>query len=315
MTEIGFALLTLLIATVGTAVIGLLSRWIDRKVTARVQWRKGPPWYQPVADLLKLCGKETTVPSSARRTGFLLAPVFGFAATAAAAAILWQANWDPKNGFVGDLIVVLYLLTIPSFALVVGGSCSGNPHGAVGASREMKLILSYELPLVLAMIAMVLAKGTVAGGGYSFSIGHLITAPTPLPYGAIVAVLGFIVALFCIHAKLGAVPFDQSEAETEIMSGVLVEYSGPALAMVKLTKDMLLALLPIFIITVFWGGVSFGGLNALWSVLKYVLVLVLIVLIRNTNPRVRIDQAMKFFWYGLTPVSVAAVLISLIVLR
>lgn len=311
MSAMGSALLTLVTAVVGTAVLGMASRWVDRKVTARIQWRVGPPWYQPLADFLKLMGKETLVPESARRSGFLLAPLAGFAATAAAAAILWRANWNPEKSFVGDLIVVLYLLTVPSFALVVGGSCSGNPHAAAGASREMKLILSYELPLVLACIAMALVKGALPGGGYSFSLGRLIGTPLTGPLAIAAGVLGFLVGLFCVQAKLGAVPFDQSEAETEIMGGVLCEYSGPPLALVKLTRDMLLAVLPILLLTVFWGGVQFSGLGVLWSVLKYVLILVAVVLIRNTNPRVRIDQAMKFFWYGLTPVSAISVILAL----
>jgi len=162
----------MLVAFFGTAVLGLASKWVDRKVTALVQWRVGPPWYQPVADVAKLLGKETLVPENARRTGFLLAPIIGFSAVGVAAAILWSVNVDPAHSFMGDLIVVLYLLTIPSLAVVIGGCSSANPHGAMGASREMKLILSYELPFLLAMVPAMIA------GGWTLRLGAIVTAPS-----------------------------------------------------------------------------------------------------------------------------------------
>ena len=84
-------------ATAGTLVLGLISKWIDRKVTARVQWRVGPPWYQPFVDVIKLMGKETVVPEGARMTGFLLAPLAGFSAVSVAATILWLANFQPES--------------------------------------------------------------------------------------------------------------------------------------------------------------------------------------------------------------------------
>ena len=301
-----------ILCVVGTAVLGLASKWIDRKVTARVQWRVGPPWYQPVADFLKLLGKETILPEAAQRTGFLIAPVIAFAATGAAATILWVANIRPSAGFVGDLIVVVYLLTIPSLALILGGSASGSPHAAVGASREMKLLLSYELPLVLAVIAAVLGTRLPAGvSRHTFSLGQLVTADSVGIGAAIGAVLGFVVGIFAIQAKLGLVPFDIAEAECEIMSGPYVEYSGTPLAIWYLTKAMLLAVLAVLVVTVFWGGLAPTPLGVLAFVGKYVLVLVLLVLIRNTNPRVRIDHAMKFFWFYMTPIAGLALVISL----
>ncbi|HUU42611.1 MAG TPA: NADH-quinone oxidoreductase subunit H, partial [Planctomycetota bacterium] len=136
-------------ASVVTLVLGMVLKWVDRKVTARVQYRVGPPWYQPMADVIKLMGKETLMPSTARGTGFLIAPVIALAATAVTSAILWYAVFHPERGanFLGDLVVVIYLLLIPAVMTILGASASGNPHAAVGASREMKLMFSYELPL------------------------------------------------------------------------------------------------------------------------------------------------------------------------
>lgn len=292
-------------ATAGTLVLGLASKWIDRKVTARIQWRVGPPWYQPLADVLKLLGKETIIPEGAQMTGFMLAPLLGFAATAVAATILWAANLRPDIGFVGDTIVVLYLLTIPALAIIWGGSASGNPLAAVGAGREMKLLLAYELPLLLALLAAII------GCGGDFRLGGLKTAETLGALPTIGCVLGFIVALLCTQAKLGLVPFDIAEAGCEIASGPFIEYSGAPLAIFYLTKAMLLAVMPIFLITVFWGGFSLASWGAAAaSVGKYVLVLVVLTLVRNTNPRVRIDHALRFFWYLITPLAVVALVLS-----
>jgi len=294
-------------ATAGTILLGLISKWIDRKVTARVQWRVGPPFYQPLIDVIKLLGKETIVPESARMTGFLLAPLLGFAAAAVAATILFMANLDPDAGFVGDVIVVLYLLTIPSLAIILGGSASGNPLAAVGAGREMKLILSYELPMLLAILA------AIVGSSGDFRLGELTRSNTAGICPTIGCVLGFIVILMCIQAKLGLVPFDIAEAGCEIASGPFIEYSGAALAIIHLTKAMLLAVMPIFAVTVFWGGFSFASILAgIASVLKYVLIIVIVVLVRNTNPRVRIDHAMRFFWFMMTPVAIVALILSMI---
>ncbi len=296
----------MLLGFAGTAAVGLTLKWVDRKVTAMVQWRKGPPIYQPLADLAKLMGKETIIPEYARRTGFLTAPILALSATILSAAILWSINLDPAQGVVGDLIVVFYLLTIPSLAIVVGGASSGNPLAAVGASREMKLILSYELPLALVLIA-----AAIASGG-TFSLGGIATTATPTVWTKIAMALGFIVGLLCIQAKLGLVPFDQAEAETELMGGVYCEYSGPPLAMFYLTRAMLHAVLPCLLVTVFWGALTQGVLHAIVWVVLFLVAVVVITLVRNTNPRVRIDHAMKFFWYGLTPVALVAVVLALI---
>jgi NADH-quinone oxidoreductase subunit H len=314
------------IAVLGTMALGLLSKWVDRKVTARVQWRAGPPLLQPLIDIIKLLGKETIVPRQARRTGFLLAPVIGFAAVCAAAALLWAANIAPEWALnsapteaanihpvprepakLADLILVWYLLMVPSIALIIGGASSANPHGVIGASREMKLMLSYELPLLLAMLTAVVA------GNYTLSLGELIQSSAGSLWTKIAMAVAFLVGVLCTQAKLGLVPFDIAEAETEIMGGVYVEYSGPPLALFLLTRAMMFALMPIFLVTVFWGGFH-GTAGLLLGIPKYLLVVVLMVLIRNTNPRVRIDQAMRFFWYGLTPIALGAVAVAVAVM-
>jgi len=311
--HLGVTLLVFLAAAAGTLVLGLVFRWVDRKVTALVQWRVGPPWYQPMVDILKLMGKENLMPATARGTVFLLAPIIAVASCGLAAAVLWRAVVQPEVTFLGDLIVVIYLLTIPAVMLIVGSSASGNPHASVGASREMKLLLSYELPMLLVIMV------SVARCGWTLRLGGIQTAQAQTPVlFSISGVLAFVIAILCMQAKLGQVPFDLAEAECEIMSGVYVEYSGPSMAYWLMTRAMLLALMPLLLIVVFWGGFTSAafGTGAWWLGLlsfvgKYVLLVALVTLIRNTNPRLRIDQTLRFFWFRLTPAAIVAVMLAL----
>ena len=291
-----------------TAVLGLTASWIDRKVTARVQYRVGPPFFQPLVDIVKLLGKETLVPAGSCRTAFLGAPLLGLAGAVTAATLLWMNQLHPETGFTGDLIVTIYLLTVPSLSVILGGFASRNPLARLGASREMKLVLSYELPFILAMLV------PVVHSGLSIRLGDILAAQREAGVfaGTLSGILAMLTALLCVQAKLALVPFDAPEAETEIVHGPLIEYSGSGLALYKLTRSMLLFVLPFLLIQLFLGGFSLHGWEILWSVLKYVGLLVLITVIRNTNPRVRIDQAMRFFWGPMTVIAGASLVLALL---
>jgi NADH-quinone oxidoreductase subunit H len=290
------------------AVVGMFAHWFDRKITARVQWRVGPPFFQPMWDFLKLLGKEVVVPEGASRFLFLSAPLFGLAAVTVVTALLARTVVFPGQTFVGDLIVVIYLLTIPSQAVILGAFASANPLASLGGSREMKLILSYELPLVLAVVvAIIKTDGTIR-------LGDMIQAQaaTRPVVASISGAIAFLISLIVMQAKLVKVPFDAPEAETEIMGGTFIEYSGVPLGLFKLTNWMMQFTLPLFLIVVFLGGINWRGsyLNLLWAVLEYIGMLLFMVLIRNTNPRLRIDQIMKFFWAMVTPLGVVAVVLA-----
>jgi NADH-quinone oxidoreductase subunit H len=302
MVETGITQVTYYVGIViAICILGMVTSWIDRKVTARIHARIGPPWYQPLADILKLMGKETLIPEEAGPTVFLLSPLVGLAGAAVAAFILGSALINPEWGFVGDIIVLVYFLTVPAAALILGASASGNPVAAVGASREMKQLMAYELPYLIVLV-MVIYKS-----GFDLRLGGIIASQANgVHIGSISGVIAFIVLLLATHAKLGLVPFDSPEAEQEIMGGVTLEYSGLPLAMIKLTTMMLLAIMPLFMVAVLMGGLRLEGLGILWAVLKYVGIIVLIVLIRNTNPRVRIDQSFKFFWGPVTILALIA---------
>jgi len=289
-----------------TTLVGLLVSWIDRKVTARVQWRVGPPILQPVYDFVKLLGKEIIVPQGGSRLTFLLSPLFGLAAVTVVSTLLWLVMISPEKTFIGDLIVVIYLLVIPSISIILGGFASGNPLASLGASREMKMILAYELPFILAIFTPVIqAHGIIRLGDllqYQWANSIFINSWSGF--------IAFVVAIICMQAKLALVPFDIPEAETEIMAGPYIEYSGAPLALHKLTRWMMLFVVPMFLVIMFMGGIVFSGWHILWGILKYVLLLVIIILMRNTNPRLRIDQAIRFFWGPMTILAIIGVILA-----
>jgi NADH-quinone oxidoreductase subunit H len=288
-----------------TLVVGLLASWLVRKVSALVQYRVGPPVYQPMADVMKLMGKEILIPQGAQRLVFIAAPLVGLSGVLLLATILWLATAGIT--YVGDVLVAMYLTIFPSLALILGSSASGSPHATIGTSREMKLVLSYELPLVLAVIVVLIKTAGWVPPGEQLS---LVAIAQHAPVLSISGALAFLVALLCIQAKLGFVPFDIAESETEVAGGVLIEYSGPLLAVWKLMQAMMLVALPLFLVVLFLGGIDPLGWSLLWGLGKFVLVLVLVILIKNTNPRVRIDQAMRFFWWYCGAAMVAAVVLA-----
>lgn len=281
---------------------GLIAGWVDRKVSARLQWRVGPPFWQNFWDIIKLCGKETIVPEGAKAT-FLLAPCLGFLSLVLVAAMLGRSIISFSNGFPADLIVILYLLIIPAAALIIGASSSRNPLASVGASREMKMVLAYELPFILSVIAVIIkSQGAIR-------IGDILNYQAMMRSNLFSAsgLLAFAVIILCMQAKLCLAPFDASEAEQEIMGGVLIEYSGLPLALLKLSKALMLYIMPLLAIILFLGK----DLTPLFLVGKYIMLLVIIILIKNTNPRARIDQAVRFFWRIPVLLAIASIVLAI----
>lgn len=286
-----------------TAVLGLVTSWVDRFVTARVQMRVGPPFLQPFYDIIKLMVKETCIPVGVSRFMFLGAPLLGLAGVSLGSMMVWNALLFPGTGFAGDIIVVLYVLTLPAVAVILGSFASRNPLASVGGSREMKLLLSYELPLVLAVLVPVIKTYGDTGSL------RLDSFPAFAPIASISGLCAFLVAVLCTQAKLTLVPFDAPEAETELTGGAYIEYSGPPLAIFKLTRAMMLITMPVLIVTLFCGGIGIGGhpLALVPGLLKIVGIVVLLILIRNTAPRLRTDQAVRLFWGPVTGLALLAV--------
>ncbi len=281
-------------------VLGVLLSGISRKLVARMQNRVGPPVLQPWYDFLKCCGKETIIPRHAKRQIFLAAPVVGFAALISAALFIPVMNYTAFSTG-ADLVVILYLLTLASVAMMVGAAASGSPFAGVGLSREMVAMISYELPFVLVMLAV----GRVVGGeslfGCTFSLSAIMNwqaanGPLLFKWSMIPAALAM---LFVIPCEIGMHPFDVAEAETEICEGTLAEYSGPPLGLFRLSTSVKVYLMTALFCALFLGGLS-TGIVVLDIVIVALLCLV-VTFITITVPhavcaRFKVEQVFKFYW-------------------
>ena len=291
-------------------VIGFLLAGIDRKLVARMQNRKGPSLLQPVYDVLKCCGKETIVPRHARRGLFVGAPVVGFAALVTTALFIPVMSYSAFSTG-ADLVVILYLLTLTSVTMMMGAAASGSPFAGVGLSREMVAMISYELPFVLVLLAV----GKVAGDGSllgcTFSLEAIMSwqaanGPMLLKWSMIPATIAMLMVIPC---EIGMHPFDVAEAETEICEGMLAEYSGPPLAVFKLSHCI-----KMYVMTALFCALFLGGLPTGIVILDIILVIVLctvVTFVTMTVPhavcaRFKVEQVFKFYWTvvaGLAAVS------------
>ncbi|GAW29140.1 respiratory chain complex I subunit 1 family protein [Carboxydocella sp. ULO1] len=298
-------------------VVGLFLMGIDRKIVARIQRRVGPPIFQPFIDLVKLTGKEIVVPETAHLQAFRLAPLLGFAGMMVAVTLIPIAGVYKGLEFSGDLLVVLYLLALPAIALMVGGSASSSPFGAVGFSREMVMMMSYELPLLVVLVTVALKVGLATGGIATFSLSEIVryqleNGALLFDYTMLPALLAFLVF---IPGNMGVVPFDIPEAETEIVEGPLLEYSGTSLALFKLTSSLKMVVVLGLAIALFF-PTPLGEnmlLNLLWYILKCLILMVIsITVVRAITGRVRIDQAFKFYLKYPTALALISLVLTLL---
>jgi Formate hydrogenlyase subunit 4 len=294
-------------------ILSFLLMGIDRKIYARLQRRVGPPVYQPFIDTVKLMQKEILIPRTAHYTAFRLAPLLGFAGMLAAIAIIPIAGVYQGLYKSADLLVLMYLLTTPALALMIGASASGSPYSAVGLSREMTMIMAYEIPLLVVILTVGMRVGMAGGGFASFSLGNIVdfqlkNGPFLFDLPMLPAILAF---MCCIPGTIGVVPFDIPEAETEITEGPLLEYSGTGLAMFKLTGGLKILVISALFIAMFF-PTSLGHfwlVNLLWFIFKCIIIMTIaITVVRATRARMRLDQAFRF--YLLFPTALA--LVSLI---
>jgi NADH-quinone oxidoreductase subunit H len=290
-----------------TAVLGLIVGWIDRKVSARFQFRQGPPFFQNFNDFFKLLGKETILLKEGVKSLFVAAPLIAFATLVLLATIVGLVLFY-QTGFGGDLIVVMYLLMVYSVMVILGGASTGNVYSSLGAGREMKLLLADELAFILVCLVPIIKSG------YQLRLEAILaTQQTSGAFvGSFSGFIAFVVGLLCIQAKMTLPPFHIPEAETEIVEGPFMEYSGPLLGFWKLNHLMMYVLMPFLLILLFFGGFQLQGIGILWAVLKYLLIIVLMVIIKNTNPRVRIDTALNFFWRYASPLSFIAMILAVL---
>lgn len=289
-------------------VFGLAGQYIDRILHARMQNRLGPPWFQPFADFIKLSTKEVVIPEKARPLIFKLMPVFAMAGAVTAFLYIPLGKSQAIYAFNGDLIVVIYLLTIPTLSFFLGGWFSTSLYSMIGAVRCLTQLFAYEVPLFMALLAPAMLANT-------WSLSEMAAFYQQHPALCIFNVLGFFVAIVSLLGKLEKVPFDIPDAETEIVGGTFTEYGGRYLALFRMALDIELIVGASLIVAVF---LPFGmglplGLGFIAYMLKTILVIGILSLARTIFARLRIDQMIDFCWKYLAPIALFQFVIILVV--
>jgi NADH-quinone oxidoreductase subunit H len=295
-------------------VLGLLMKGLERKLRARLQRRVGPPLLQPFFDLFKLMQKETTIPEEAPAGLFQALPLAGACSMAFAAAMVPIAGAYSAPKELGDLVVLFYLLAVPAIVLMLAGSVSGSPFGAIAFSRELSIMMAYEAPILLVLLSVAIRVGVAQGGWIALSLNDIVQYQ--MQHGAFLfdplmwpALLSF---LLFFPANLGIAPFDIPEAESEVLEGPMLEYSGPLLGMFKMMSAMKSGVVVGLGIALFYPNAPAGVLGLGCFVVKCVLVSSIgVAVLRTSMGRMRVDQAFWFLlkWPGiLGALSLAAVL-------
>ena len=288
-------------------VFGLIAEYVDRILYARLQNRLGPPWFQPFADFIKLCAKEDIIPEEAEKGIFKILPII--AVTAVVTAFLYIPLWKQASllSFQGDIIVVLYLLTIPTVTFFLGGWYSTSLFSIVGATRVLTQLFAYEVPLFMAVLASALLAN-------SWSLTEIIKFYQAHPSYMLCNLIGFVVSMIALQGKLEKVPFDTPEAETEIVAGAFTEYSGRLLAFFRMAIDMELVCGAALIAAVFLPfGYSLPGILAFaLYIVKTLFIIFLLSVFRALFARLRIDQMTQFCWKYLAPLALAQIFINLV---
>lgn len=285
----------------------LLSEYIDRKVYARLQNRVGPPWYQPLADFLKLLGKESIIPTDANRRMFQTVPIISLASVAVAFIYIPVYGSAAIHSFDGDLIIVLYFLTVPTLCMFLAGWYSRGVYATIGSVRTLTQMFAYEVPLFMALLAPALIAQT-------WSVTGMTAYYSKHPIDILINIPALFVVLITSQGKLERAPFDAPEAETEVVSGALVEYSGKLLAIFKMSLDCELVVLSSIISAIFlpfMTGIPF--VDFLLYFAKTIAVLLFLVVMRAAMARIRTDQMVSFCWKYLTPVAVAQIVLNILI--
>jgi NADH-quinone oxidoreductase subunit H len=305
----------LLLIVLGFVTYGILA---ERKVLGYMQLRHGPnqvggKWglLQTVADVLKLLLKEDIIPKAADKPLFIIAPVVAFAPSF---MVLATMPFTDKFQFADIGVGLLYYIAVSgltTFGMLLGGWASNNKYALLGGMRASAQMISYEIPLVMSVLGVILLSG-------SLNLNDIVAAQEN-GWFIILQPIGFIVFFIASIAELNRTPFDLPESENELVAGYHVEYSGFRWAFFMLAEYVYLFAMSALITVVFLGGwlapISFLDFipGAVWFALKFSVVVFVYIWLRATFPRFRADKLMEFGWKVLLPVALANIFLTALV--
>lgn len=283
--------------------------WIDRRVASFFQERLGPnrvgPFglFQSLVDAVKLIGKESIIPKAADKTVYKIAPLMIFTITIMLYAVLpYGKGMSAVNINVG----ILYFIAVSStstIAILMAGWGSNNKYSLLGGMRTVAQIISYEIPLAFSMLGIVMLTGTL-------NLTDIVVAQKNIWY-VILQPIAFVIFIISALAELNRAPFDMTEAEQEIIAGYHTEYSGMRFALFFMAEYANLFSVAALGVTLFLGGWQGPILPSwMWFLGKVYAMILVIMWIRWTYPRIRIDKMMQFNWKVLIPLSIANVLLT-----
>ncbi|MFC4769509.1 NADH-quinone oxidoreductase subunit NuoH [Effusibacillus consociatus] len=289
--------------------------YFERKIIGWMQGRIGPnrvgPFglFQSFADILKLLVKEDIVPAKADRLMFLVAPMITYVPAFMVLAVI---PYTATHLFTAELNVgILYYIALSAISIigiVLGGWASNNKYSIIGGLRSAAQMISYEIPLAMSMLGVILMAG-------SMNIVEIVKAQEAFPYVWFVVpqLLGFVVFIISATAELNRTPFDLPEAESELVSGYFTEYSGFRFAFYMLAEYVYIVAMAGLAAALFFGGWSGPLLPGwLWYAIKAGAFIFLMFWLRATFPRVRNDQLMSFSWKVLIPLSLLNIILTAI---
>ena len=311
-------------------ILGMLYRGIDRKLVAHMQGRVGPPIVQPFRDVRKLLMKENIIPDGAIPWLFNAAPFLALISTGSLLLFIPLFGQPALLGGYGDMILVLYLLIIPSLAFVVGGFASSSPYATVGAQREMIVMMSYEAPLAVVALGIAWRISQIPDAANPFlmsTIGQYPIWSLLGPVGVIGGVLMLLTLVVVTVGEAAKVPFDVAEAETEIAGGLLVEYSGRNLSLFYLSDVIKAFAMSSLVVALFipynlapllgvTATVAAGIIDGLFFLVKvFAVMFVSISVIRAGMARFKISQATTVYVIAMTAVALVGMFLVWVDLR
>jgi NADH-quinone oxidoreductase subunit H len=304
--------------------------WAERKVIALMQDRIGPnrtgPFglLQPIADGIKLLGKEDLIPKFADKRVFIIAPLISFVTAPLAAMVIPFGDTITLFGreirlYVADInVAVLYILAIGSvgvYGIILGGYASANRYSLLGALRSAAQVISYEIVLGLSLVGVFIISGSLS----LVTIQNNQRVPLEL-FGTGIEIpgwyifyqpLGFIIFLIAAVAETNRAPFDLPEAETELISGFHTEYSGFRFSFYFLAEYISMIVISLLAAVLFLGGISGPIADGIWwLLLKAFIFLFFYIWLRATLPRFRYDQLMGIAWKVLLPLVLVNILFT-----